>query len=674
MAGKDLNKLKGNLRGYVESITQHSKSGLYICPLCGSGQGLHKTGAFSIDSSGERWTCFSCREHGDIFDLVAAVENCTQSEAAKIVLELYGSAATDTAHKQPTAAEDGKPEQARQPDAQVQTYADDIARYADALEGSPAQSYLQDRGLTLDTMRRFRLGYDAARQTVTIPYNAAGSYYGQRSINPHAERKHDNLKGVPMPVFNAGALYSSDVVFVVESPLCAISITQEGGAAIAISGTSGKGRLIEQLKKKPTTAALVLCLDNDAAGRKATADIDAALAAMGVFYVDGTAAIMGTETDESAAAYRKDPNDVLRISGAAELKAAIAETVEATAQARQAAALDDEQERQQRTGAGMIDAFLQAVQTEKYKPMPTGIRGIDRALYGGFTRQQLVILGAAPGAGKTALAQWIFEGMAQQGITSCVYLNLEMSREQILARSLSRMAARRGTNINALEIMQGYKWTDAQRTAITAAAQEYKERIAPRMIYNPDGMNADLDAILAYLESEAQRAEQAQQLAPCVVLDYLQLLTGQPREDAATIIKRAVAGLKGYAIKHNTLVFIIIAHNRQSNSTGEISMEAARDTSAIEYSADLQLGLTFTRCLDRDGQKGKKAHELTRDEKRFVTLKIVKGRFGGAGTDIDMLFDGDTMTYKQLCNDYIEVNEPTPFDEQSSGRRKQVRY
>ncbi len=676
MAGQDLNALKGYLRDYTESITQRSNSGLYVCPLCGSGTGAHKTGAFSIDKSGERWRCFGCNEHGDVYDLVSHVENVTPSEAAKIVMDRYGSAATQTGYRRSTAAEDfNEAEQRPAPEeTQIGVFADAIARYSDALEGSPAQSYLQGRGLTVETMKRFKLGYDAAKQTVTIPYNAAGSYYGQRSVNPRADRKHDNLKGVQMPLFNAGALYSSPVVFVVESPLCAISIAQEGGAAVAISGTGGKSRLIDQLKKKPTAAALVLCLDNDDAGRKAAADIDAALVEMDVFHVDGTAAIMGTEADPAKAEYRKDPNEVLQKSGAAELKAAISETVEATTQARQAVEQEAEQERQQRTGAGMVDSFLQAVQSEKYKPMPTGIRDIDRALYGGFMRQQLVILGAAPGAGKTALAQWIFEGMAQQGITSCVYLNLEMSREQVLARSLSRMAARQGTKVNALEIMQGYKWTDTQRAAIMAAAEEYKGKIAPRMIYNPDGITADLDAILAYLESEAQRAEKTQQPAPVVVLDYLQLITGQPREDAATVIKRAVAGLKGYAIRHDTLVFIIIAHNRQSNSTGAVSMEAARDTSAIEYSADLQLALTFTGCLKRDGQKAKTPEELTPEERRNITLRIVKGRFGGMGTDVDLHFDGGTMTYTQTCSEFIEVNEPTPFDEPTQGKRRQVRF
>ena len=471
-----------------------------------------------------------------------------------------------------------------------------------------------------------------------------------------------------MPLFNAAALYNSPVVFVVESPICAISIAQAGGAAVALSGVGGAGRLYAQLKSKPTDAVLVICLDNDSAGRKAAEGIDAELNTLDIFHVDGTAAIMGTETDPAAPAYRKDPNEVLQKNGAEELKEAVTYTAEEAQKAKISIAQELEAERAQRTGAGMVDAFLQAVQTEKYKPMPTGITDIDRALYGGFMRQQLIVLGAAPGAGKTAFAQWVFEGMAAQGITTCIYLNLEMSREQVLARSLSRIAKKQGNTINALQIMQGYKWTDEQRTAIENAAQEYKERIAPSMIYNPDGISADLDTIAGYIEAEARRAENAGNPAPVVVLDYLQLLTGQPREDAASVIKRAVMLFKGYAIKHNSLVFMIIAHNRQANSTGAVSMEAARDTSAIEYSADLQLALTFTKCLNRPGRKAKSPDELTPEEMREITLRILKGRFGGRGTDVDLNFNGGTMTYTQTASEFTETDEPSPFATQGKTR------
>lgn len=661
---------------------EKSKGGEYVCPICRSGTHKNKTGALSIRKTDNRVTCFGGKhcfgEKGQ--DTLGALRQLLAGHTEREIFSYCGYQMTGTGR--PSAAADFAEAKETRPDRQkpaengnsepAQTFKEEIDRYAAALAGSEGEAYLLGRGFTQDTITRFKLGYDAQRHCVTIPYNPQGSYYGRRSLLPEekipeGKGKYDKLPRAiagAEPLFNGNALYSGDIVFVTEGALDAISIAQAGGAAVALNGT-GFTKLIDQLKKKPTAAAIVLCLDNDDAGRKATADIGAALDEIGAFCVTGTAAIMGEVQDPQDPEYRKDPNEVLQRSGADALRQAVTETADETRRQYRMAAQAADAERQQRTGAGMVDAFLQAVQTRKYEPMPTGITDIDRAIGGGFIRQQLVLLGAAPGAGKTALAQWIFEGMAKRG-TACVYLNLEMSREQILARSFARLAARRGHKIRTTTILQGYNWTDEQRAAIMDAAGEYRDTIAPRMIYNPDGVTANLDSILAYIEAEAQRAEKAEMPAPCVVLDYLQIVSGEPREDAASVIKRAVSGLKDYAMKHNTLVFVIIAHNRASNSTGAVSMESGRDTSALEYSADLQLALTFTKCLKRDGQKAKSPDDLTDDERKEITLRIVKGRFGGMGREVDLHFNGETMTYTQTCKDFIEVDEPTPFDDQQT--------
>lgn len=660
---------------------EKSRGGEYVCPICGSGTHKNKTGALSIRKSDNRVTCFGSGhcfgEKGQ--DTLGALRQLLAGQTEREIFAYCGYQMTGTGR--PSAAADyadeprakqGGGDQMQTQAEPAHTFTEEIDRYAAALAGSEGEAYLLGRGFTPDTITRFKLGYDAQRHCVTIPYNPQGSYYGRRSLlpeekMPEGKGKYDKLPRAiagAEPLFNGSALYSGDIVFVTEGALDAISIAQAGGAAVALNGT-GFSKLIDQLKKKPTNAAIVLCLDNDDAGRKATADIGAALDKIGAYCVTGTAAIMGEAQDPAAAEYRKDPNEVLQRDGAEALRQAVTETGDETRRQYNMTAQEAEAERQQRTGAGMVDAFLQAIQTRKYEPMPTGITDIDRALDGGFMRQWLVLLGAAPGAGKTALAQWIFEGMAKRG-TACVYLNLEMSREQILARSFSRLAARKGHKIRTNVILQGYRWTDEQRAAVMDAAGEYRDTIAPRMIYNPDGVTANLDSILAYIEAEAQRAEKAEIPAPCVVLDYLQIVSGEPREDAASVIKRAVSRLKEYAVKHNTLVLAIIAHNRASNSTGAVSMDSGRDTSALEYSADLQLALTFTKCLKRKGQDAKNPDTLTDDDRKEITLRIVKGRFGGVGREVDLHFNGETMTYTQTCKGFVEVDEPTPFDDQQA--------
>lgn len=323
MHGKErLESLKGYLRNYVETITQRSKSGMYICPLCGSGTGANHTGAFSIHKDGIHWRCFSCNRTGDIFDLYKEINGCDLSEATKGIIGLYESAGAQMI--QPVLSRKAEAEAPKR----RQDFREPIERFETAMPGSKGEEYLISRGLKTDTLRRFRIGYDAAENVVTIPYDRRGSYYIMRAVDPARKYQHEKLEGVECPLFNPGALYAGEVCFVVESPLCAISIAQEGGQAVALSGTGGKYRLTDQLKKKPTAAALVLCLDNDGPGRKANGELGEMLEEMGVFYVNGTAAIMGDVQDEGNAAYRKDPNEVLQKDGDAVLRQAVMKIAE----------------------------------------------------------------------------------------------------------------------------------------------------------------------------------------------------------------------------------------------------------------------------------------------------------------------------------------------------------
>ena len=181
-----------------------------------------------------------------------------------------------------------------------------------------------------------------------------------------------------------------------------------------------------------------------------------------------------------------------------------------------------------------------------------------------------------------------------------------------------------------------------------AALDLYKRTIAPHMAYNPDGVTAELDSILSCMEGEARRFEAAGKFAPIVVIDYLQIIRGAPREDAVETIKRAVMAFKSYAVKHNTVVFVIMATNRDSNKTGVVKMESGRDTSAIEYSGDMSLGLSYTKCLKRPGEDPKSKDDLTHEDKAFKTLQITKGRFGGEDTEVDLYFDGETMNITEV--------------------------
>lgn len=687
-----------------------SRNGSYCCPFCGSGNGPKASGAVKVYDDTNTWACFAETtadgkpRTGDVIDLYQQITGKEFSAAiedlaalAGVQIDPYISAPAgntqNNAVKRPQSNFPGQGGTGMQKNKEMQqgagkrptggtadytAYYQSCNAYLIGPEGEAGRDYLNRRGV-LSVALYYGVGYDP----VADPANAPGAmgdthrphpcpriiipcsqgHYVARSIDPETPERYAKLnpardKGAAAPaIFNEKALYTQEVqeLFITEGAIDALSVMEVAGEdrAIGLNSASNAGALIKKLEESQTKAMLIICLDNDVRGKNAAQIVQDGLQRLHIPFI--TADITGDA---------KDPNEALQAN-----YAAFADAVEgAIAEARaykerlQQEAKREQEERQQRTGASMIDSFMQTVRTRKFEPVPTGITDIDRAIGGGFFRQQLILLGAAPGSGKTAFSQWLFEGMAKRG-QSCLFVNLEMSREQLLARSLSRIAAQNGDRIRPTEILQGYNWEWTTEAAVTGAAEEYKRDIAPRMIYNPPEVTADLDGILCYIEEEAQRAEAAGMPAPCVVLDYLQIIAGRDREDEAAVIKRAMNKLKQFAIVHNTFVFAIMAINRASSTTGNVTMESGRGTSALEYGADVQLGLAFTYCLKKYG--GLDKDDLTPEQMRAVTLKITKGRWGGPGADVNLYFDGETMTFAQTTPDFLEPAE----EQKKAGRR-----
>lgn len=326
-----------------------------------------------------------------------------------------------------------------------------------------------------------------------------------------------------------------------------------------------------------------------------------------------------------------------------------------------------------KSGMDFFREFVQNIQTDSYTPFQTGMPEFDRLLSGGLRAQELVMLGGAPGIGKTAFTQQLFEGIAAQG-TPVLYFNLEMSREQLFARSISRLIAREGGSVPPAEVMDGSAWTEAQGKHIEKACRLYARDVAPYISYNPmSGRTAALSAILGAMTAAAEKAKRGGSKAPAVVLDYLQLIEGEAKQEQAEVIKRAVKAMKDYAIRYNTFVFVIMANNRESNKTGKASMDSGRDTSAIEYSADTMLQLAYTASMKRDGGKTLSPDQILSIEdddmririKSDVTLRVVKKRNGEPGRSMRFYFDGASSRYTPFDtrhNDFDVVYDKTPFD------------
>lgn len=296
-----------------------------------------------------------------------------------------------------------------------------------------------------------------------------------------------------------------------------------------------------------------------------------------------------------------------------------------------------------RSAADLVGDFMAKVQSDLYKPIPTGFKHLDDALAGGLLTKSFVLIGAASSMGKTTFAQQMVESMAAAYGRDVVYFPLEMSVDALIAKSLSRLSFELTQDsaqaLTSAQVMQGYKWgelTQEQRAALQRAGEYIKKRHSS--VYYADLPNAQADTILA----TAERYTEPGKPAPFIVLDYIQLLQGSQGEDAAGTIKKATKALHDYAIRNNTIVFAITAFNREATKGGKAQLESARDTSDLEYSMDYGFYFNFWDNENpKDLDKSKDGRpiilprdELIKDKPRRVSVKLIKNRLGPTGETV----------------------------------------
>lgn len=675
---RELAKQEIRRRVKMTDYLERSKGGLYCCPFCGSGHGQHKTGAVKYYPDSNTACCFGAcgKKSYDIFDIYmnkygADYNTALQMLAGEIGIEVDPYRPDGTADqergRQEKAAE--RPEshfkqsddkntagKGKAPENGTQGRTEGKADFTeyynvcrDRINAPEAVSYLSARGIGVETAAAYWIGFDPQADPASAPGGigdikhpcprliipTSKRHYVGRRIDSVKDYAKINTKGSSPGIFNNRILYAQEVreVFITEGAFDALSVIEAGAAAAGLNSTSNAENLLKQLEKKRPAATLILSLDNDDGGRKAAQVMAEGLKRLDIPFIK--ADICGQY---------KDPNEYLQQDREGFTKSVMA-AVEAA-------------------NRNYVDDFLEKIQTEAYKPYQTDLSFFDDLLNGGVIRQSLLLLMAAPGTGKTTLCQQISEAMAAHQ-KPVIYLNLEMSREQMLAKAISGRLAKRGKFYSALHIMQGYKWSEEEAAAIKEALQEYNRDIFPYLQYNPDGVGGDLDNILEYLKAVGERAKAAGRAAPVVVVDYLHLISSKNGIETQELIKQSVTGLKRYAVDYDTFVIAIAATNRLSNSSGRITLESGRDSSNIEYTADYQLSLNY---YDIDNGKvspndPEKIAVLQQQEERQMIIRVLKGRFVAPGRAANVWFNA-ACNYFYGEDDFRPFRGNSPFDEE----------
>lgn len=624
-----------------------SKSGLYVCPYCGSGNGAHGTGALKVYDNTNTWYCHACKKNGDVIDLSQLDTGADYNTALSLMAQEIGitidayrpTAAADFAHTaknspverpqsdfsgqgniKPLPAEKSPQRGAETP---AEATADYTAYYRECrkqLNDPAAVEYLQRRGISAATAAAYWIGFDPAADPASAPgamgdeYKAhpcprliiptsSGHYIGRRIDGKHGFEKMNPKDSTPA-IFNARVLYTQEVqeIFVTEGAFDALSVIEAGAAAIALNSAANADALIKQLEQRRTAATLILCLDNDDRGKQATETIRAGLQRLNIAFI----------TANISAGY-KDPNEALTGD-----KAAFIAAIEQAQ--RQTAAKPD-------NTAYYIDSLMTAEIDRFRNDKKTGFANLDAQAGGLYSG--LYVLAAISSLGKTSFALQLADQLAEAG-NDVIFFSLEQSRLELVSKSLARRTAQadREKAVTSLAIRKGYL-----PRQVLDAAQGYKTAVSDRISIVEGNFSCNISFIGDYIRQYVKRNG----TRPIAIVDYLQIL--QPADDGKRQTKKetvdnTVTELKRISRELDLTVIIISSVNR-ANYLTPIDFESLKESGGIEFTADVIWGLQL-QCLndtvfDKQNnikERREKIKEAKTADPRKIELVCLKNRYG----------------------------------------------
>lgn len=245
----------------------------------------------------------------------------------------------------------------------------------------------------------------------------------------------------------------------------------------------------------------------------------------------------------------------------------------------------------------------------------TGITDLDKMICG-LHKQELTIIGARPGVGKTTLALQIAEHIAERG-TETAIISLEMSDTQVIQKLISRRA-----RINSYKMRMGTLETkELEQIGIVSA------EIAELPIHLITKART-----IQHIENIARKLKNKNNLG-LIVIDYIQLIKNKgkfnSREQEVADITRT---LKLLSLELNIPIIGLCQLNRNA-ARQEPTLADLRESGAIEQDADNILFL----------YQEAESTETVVD----ITLKLAKQRAGETGK-ISLKFNKANSEFREV--------------------------
>lgn len=502
-------------------------------------------------------------------------------------------------------------------------------RYLEQLENNldsteEVKSYLNKRGITIETAHKYHLGAGANGMDYTLVIPNDNGSYTERYLDPLQNK--DRYRKTGNGLFNSKVLFDGDTrtpIFVTEGQIDALSIIESGYKAMATCSTTSIDLFVDEIKKLlnqgKEIAPLILCFDNDKSGKKATEKTIAALEKT-------IAALKNKEIEIEIDVFKfskkyKDINEYFLKN-----KSSFLEEIEKIYDKNYILTIEEEIENynsKETNINALYDLFYE--NKNNIDPISTGFKKLDEVLEGGLYGE-LYTVGGASGEGKTAFSLQMMDNIAQSG-KDILIISLEMSRLELVARSLSRLTydistsikhtfneAYAKTEVGISNLRRYKKYSKEELKVIKEAKDKYKEYA--KRIHVIEGIgNITIEKITSVIERHIDLTGNI----PVVLIDYLQLIAPEDaRLSDKQIIDKTMLELKRITRDYNIPIVLISSVNRESykgKKDASISMASFKESGSIEFTSSIVIALEVEK-------------EDTEKKTRDIKLSVLKNRKG----------------------------------------------
>jgi len=199
----------------------------------------------------------------------------------------------------------------------------------------------------------------------------------------------------------------------------------------------------------------------------------------------------------------------------------------------------------------------------------TGIEDFDK-ITAGLHSEELTIIAARPGHGKTALAAQILINIAKSG-NKCLFISREMSKKQLAKRMISNIGSINGNKLRMCKTLVNDDWTRI------AKANEYLTNLDIEI----DDKKSTIEEVRSYCRKLKMKGK-----LDLLVIDYLQLMKTKKKTESR---RHEIEDISRQC-KEMTLEFgmpiILLSQLSREGAKGEPDLHHLRETGAIEQDAD----------------------------------------------------------------------------------------